>query len=117
MNDTLIPNLAYFLRQTIPLAESASVRSLVWSKPAQGAPARLFASGLGGSVFELDLVKLCAKNVRSSFGGAIWSMSLNHAQTTLAIGCEDGCIRMFTIEDGQLEYKKSFPATSGTNIW
>jgi U3 small nucleolar RNA-associated protein 4 len=67
-------------------------------------------------VFELDLLKLRAKNVRSSFGGAVWSMALNHAQTTLAIGCEDGCIRMFTIEDGELEYKKSFPATSGNII-
>lgn len=92
------------------------MRNLVWSKATQHAPSRLFVSGLGGSVFELDLVKLCAKNVRSSYGGAVWSMAMNNAQTLLAIGCEDGGIRMFTVEDGELEYKKAFPATTGEQL-
>lgn len=37
-----------------------------------------------------------------SLGGAIWSLAVNPASTILALGCEDGCVRLVDVADGQL---------------
>jgi U3 small nucleolar RNA-associated protein 4 len=89
--------------------ESSLVRSLVWSN--KDGVARLFGGGLNGMVIEYDLERLRPKHIRDSFGGGVWSLCINSSQTKLAVGCEDGCIRLFTIEDGGLEYQKSFQRT------
>lgn len=35
-------------------------------------------------------------------------MATNHANTILAVGCEDGCVRLFDIADGELAFTRSF---------
>lgn len=35
-------------------------------------------------------------------------MATNHANTILAVGCEDGCVRLFDIADGELTFIRSF---------
>lgn len=35
-------------------------------------------------------------------------MATNHANTILAVGCEDGCVRLFDIADGELAFLRSF---------
>jgi len=40
----------------------------------------------------------------SSQGGAIWCLAANPSNTRLALGCEDGTIRLLNIEDSSLEH-------------
>jgi hypothetical protein len=35
-------------------------------------------------------------------------MAANHANTVLAVGCEDGCVRLFDIADGEMAFIRSF---------
>jgi len=48
-----------------------------------------------------------------SYGGPVWCMAANNAGTLLAIGCEDGCVRLFDLTDGDLSYKRSFEPQKG----
>jgi len=48
-----------------------------------------------------------------SNGGAVWCMAVNHSQTLLAAGCQDGCVRLFNIADGLLEYVKTLDKQDG----
>jgi U3 small nucleolar RNA-associated protein 4 len=76
---------------------------------------RLFSSGGGSELAEWDMIHgairvrdnpifACASNVStiqrtlSSQGGAIWSISINPASTSLALGCEDGSIQLVSLE-------------------
>lgn len=60
---------------------------------------RLFSMGGGPELLEWDLNKGTVKRFLSSQGGSIWSMAANPASTKLAIGCEDGCIRIVSLEN------------------
>lgn len=79
-----------------------SVEALVWTKDG-----RLFSAGHHATITEWDLIHLRPKVSVDSFGGAVWSLALNDSCTTLAAACEDGCVRLFEIQDGNLVYKKS----------
>lgn len=35
-------------------------------------------------------------------------MATNNANTVLAVGCEDGCVRLFDIADGEFTFIRSF---------
>ena len=48
-----------------------------------------------------------------SNGGAVWCLAVNSTGTRLAAGCEDGRIRLFDIENGRLEYIRSFSPQKG----
>lgn len=48
-----------------------------------------------------------------SNGGAVWCLAVNSNGTRLAAGCEDGCIRLFDISDGQFEYLRKFEQQNG----
>ncbi|KAG0785392.1 hypothetical protein G6F22_007973 [Rhizopus arrhizus] len=56
----------------------------------------------------MTIKKSCDSN-----GGAVWCLAVNSKGTQLAAGCEDGCIRMFDIADGRLEYLRSFEPQKG----
>ncbi|KAJ1820891.1 U3 small nucleolar RNA-associated protein [Coemansia sp. RSA 2599] len=71
-------------------------------------PPRLFSAGLNSVIVEWDLAKLVPKAAVDSYGGAVWCMAPNHAQTQLAVGTEDGHIRIFDITDGKLAYERCF---------
>ena len=79
-----------------------SVESLVWSKDN-----RLFSAGHHARITEWDLGSLAEKRSVDSYGGAVWSLALNDAGTSLAVACEDGAVRLFEIQDDTLIYKKS----------
>jgi U3 small nucleolar RNA-associated protein 4 len=49
---------------------------------------------------------LAIKNVRDSYGGSVWCIAANPKSPTLAIGCEDGSVKLFSYADGGLEYSK-----------
>lgn len=46
-----------------------------------------------------------------SQGGAIWSIAVNPSNTTLALGCDDGAVRLANIWDGALEMLRKFDNT------
>ncbi|KAI7826470.1 WD40-repeat-containing domain protein [Kickxella alabastrina] len=69
---------------------------------------RLFTAGLNAVIIEWDLAKLVPKAIIDSNGGAVWCMATNHAQTKLAVGTEDGHIRIFDITDDKLMYQRCF---------
>lgn len=125
-----VPTEGYRVEARIPGQKDKGLRSLAWiggagddnmsgsegeggdSEAAAGDEgARLFGCGLDGTVFEVDLLRLCYKNVRDAYGGAAWCMRPAASLCLLAVGCEDGSIRLFSTEGGGVEYKRSFPST------
>ncbi|CAN0012972.1 unnamed protein product, partial [Discosporangium mesarthrocarpum] len=117
-----VPFEGYRVEARIPGQRDRNLRSLVWSnvyednrEPEQARPstgARLFGCGMEGAVFEVDLVRLCYKNVRNTHGGAAWNMKAAASLPLLAVGCEDGTVKLFSTSDQGLEYKKSFLTTN-----
>ncbi|KAG2198296.1 WD40-repeat-containing domain protein [Mucor mucedo] len=128
------PTYNYRLEKTLPGGEDLSVESVVWAHqntvvdvdaddtPEEIAketelllqkPPRLFSSGLNPYIIEWDTTTMTAKKSCDSNGGAVWCLAVNSKGTRLAAGCEDGCIRMFDIADGALEYIRSFEPQKG----
>ncbi|KAF9365124.1 U3 small nucleolar RNA-associated protein [Mortierella sp. NVP85] len=118
------PRNEWTLEKVIPGGKNTSVEALAWAhqttltededfwdseKEKQAAikklvktPPRLFSAGLNAVVTEWDLRTLKPKV------GAVWCMAANHANTVLAVGCEDGCVRLFDIADGEMAFIRSF---------
>lgn len=44
----------------------------------------------------------------ASQGGSLWSMSVNAIGTLIALGCEDGCIRLVSIAGGTFDHYRRF---------
>ncbi|KAJ1339090.1 hypothetical protein BSLG_006228 [Batrachochytrium salamandrivorans] len=75
--------------------------------PLKSSSPRLFSAGLTGLITEYDLTSLLPRHETDSFGGPIWCMAANHAQSHLAVGCEDGYVRIFKIlplDQGSIEF-------------
>ncbi|KAG0035119.1 U3 small nucleolar RNA-associated protein [Podila clonocystis] len=124
------PKNEWTLEKTIPGGKNTSVEALAWAhqtvltededfwdserekqqaiKKLIKTPPRLFSAGLNAVVTEWDLTTLKPKRSVDSHGGAVWCMATNHANTVLAVGCEDGCVRLFDIADGELAFIRSF---------
>ncbi|KAI9312630.1 WD40-repeat-containing domain protein [Dichotomocladium elegans] len=128
------PSYNFRLEKTIPGGEGQSVESIAWAhqsivtdqidggipeeieaelKYLHDKPPRLFSSGLNPYIIEWDTTTLTVKRSVDSNGGAVWCLATNSSGTRLAAGCEDGCIRLFDIEDGRLEYMRSFTPQKG----
>jgi len=91
-----------FIEKVIPGGPGLSVEALVWGKNN-----RLFSAGHHALITEWNLVTLRPKIMADSFGGAVWSLAIDSEGTTLAVGCEDGCVRLFDIHEDAITYKKS----------
>ncbi|KAI7854705.1 quinon protein alcohol dehydrogenase-like superfamily [Circinella umbellata] len=131
------PHNNFRFLKVIPGGKDLSVESLVWAHqsvvsdlgddeddqdPEEKAkelnellaqPPRLFSSGLSPYIVEWDPVSLTVKETVDSNGGAVWCLAVNSTGTRLAAGCEDGRIRLFDIEDGRLDYMRSFAPQNG----
>nr|XP_054769363.1 U3 small nucleolar RNA-associated protein 4 homolog [Lytechinus pictus] len=92
-------------QKVIPGSKKRKVNSLVWVK------GRLFSAGLQGDITEYDLH--CLKPKKSVYyGNAFWCIAVNHAQTHIAAGCEDGYIRLYELTD-ELFYDRSLQMQQG----
>ncbi|KAJ7381451.1 U3 small nucleolar RNA-associated protein 4 [Desmophyllum pertusum] len=91
----------WYQETVIPGCDGTSVESLDWCR------GRLFTGGLHANITEWDLISLHPKVTVDSFGGAVWCLSVNHARTHMAVGCEDGRVRLFEITADGLLYSKS----------
>ncbi|KZP32200.1 hypothetical protein FIBSPDRAFT_723294 [Athelia psychrophila] len=92
-----VDSLAFTLRFPSDVADVPSISDL-----------RLFSSGGGSELLEWDLVRGCVRRTISSQAGAIWSLAPNPASTVLALGCEDGSVRLLSLADDTLEYLRRF---------
>lgn len=69
---------------------------------------RLFSCGGGSELLEWDIEASVVKRTINSQGGAIWSFAANPSSTRLALGCEDGIIRILSLEHDTLEHLRRF---------
>ncbi|XP_071823607.1 U3 small nucleolar RNA-associated protein 4 homolog isoform X3 [Apostichopus japonicus] len=93
---------SWYHQKTLPGSEQRNVQCLAWVK------GRLFSAGLQGNITEYDLVKLSPK-VSHFYGHGFWCMSASHDKSRLAVGCEDGCVRLYKIlEDKGVVYERGF---------
>lgn len=96
--------------QRIPGDGLPSVSCLAWASAGTHSYERLFAAGKDGKVREVDFARCGWRNVCDSFGGAVWSIALNSAQDVLAVGCEDGGVRLFDLTSSSIEFDKQLAA-------
>lgn len=77
---------------------------------------RLFGISLKGFLFEVDLSTGTFTNMQDTYSGAAWCMAASPRQNILAIGGEDGIVRLFRYyNQTRVEYVKSLP-TSGARV-
>ena len=88
---------------------------------------RLFSSGGGRELLEWDMERSCIrvcfpvfssdrssltiffpKRTISSQGGSIWSIAPNPSSSSLALGCEDGTVRILSIANDTLTHSRRF---------
>lgn len=86
----------------LPGGQDRSVEALVWANET-----RMLSAGLDGFVTEWNLDGLCERRTCASYGGAIWTMAPSHGRSAVAVGCEDGGIRLLSIADDRLEYTRT----------
>ncbi|XP_025975475.2 U3 small nucleolar RNA-associated protein 4 homolog [Dromaius novaehollandiae] len=98
----------YFQEKAIPGHEARSVEALCWA-----AGDRLFGAGLSGDVCEYDLERLRVKCTADGFGGPIWSMAASGSGTQLAIGCEDGSVKLFHVVPDGVQFERSLDRQQG----
>ncbi|KAH9937471.1 WD40-repeat-containing domain protein [Fomitopsis serialis] len=109
---------AWAVRKTIPGPSPSKVDCLAFTikNPDQvgegGVPTlanlRLFSAGGSSELVEWDLERSCIRRTLSSQGGSIWAVTPNPAGTQLALGCEDGSIRLISIEYDSLTHLRRF---------
>ncbi|XP_063168846.1 U3 small nucleolar RNA-associated protein 4 homolog isoform X2 [Candoia aspera] len=87
--------------KVIPGHEARVAEALCWA-----AGERLFGAGLGGAVVEYDLERLRVKCSVDAFGGPLWSMAADPAGTQLAVGCEDGSIKLFRVLSDKVQFER-----------
>ncbi|KAJ5066973.1 u3 small nucleolar RNA-associated protein [Anaeramoeba ignava] len=94
----------------IPGLQSLSIEALVWSIDSK----RLFSASLSGKITEWDLQELKPKTEYDSFGGAIYDLKINNSGTTIAAACRDGSVRLFLVQEENLQYTRSFSGQKST---
>ncbi|TFK23110.1 U3 small nucleolar RNA-associated protein 4 [Coprinopsis marcescibilis] len=65
---------------------------------------RLFGTGGGSELIEWDIATSRIRQTINSQGGAIWSIAANPSSTMLALGCEDGTVRILSLENDTLTH-------------
>ncbi|TPX65865.1 hypothetical protein SpCBS45565_g04902 [Spizellomyces sp. 'palustris'] len=121
----------WFLERTIPGSPNSSVETVLWIhrtavdpettkdsdfdsqeeraayiRALRAAPPRLITAGLDGRIVEWDTISLRPRQIAEPGGGAVWCVAVNQSHTRLAVGCEDGHVRILDVADGRLEFIK-----------
>lgn len=80
--------------------------------------ARFFTAGVDGRIREWNMVDGCRQEIFSVDvnGGSIWSLAVSPDQETLAVGCEDGRVRLFSIYQKSIEFLRGFEANEDGRI-
>ncbi|XP_028286790.1 U3 small nucleolar RNA-associated protein 4 homolog [Parambassis ranga] len=100
----------YFQEKVIPGQDGRAVEALCW------VGRRLFGAGLNGVITEYDLENLRPRYTVEAYGGPIWTISCNSQGTHLAVGCEDGTVKMFEILQERIQFQKNLDRMKGRII-
>uniref|UniRef100_A0A8C8CAI2 Cirhin n=1 Tax=Oncorhynchus tshawytscha TaxID=74940 RepID=A0A8C8CAI2_ONCTS len=100
----------YFQEKVIPGKDSRSIESLCW------VGGRLFSAGLNGEIAEYDLENLRPKYSLEAYGGPIWTIISNTQGTQLAIGCEDGTVKLFEVLEEHIQFERNLDRQKGRII-
>uniref|UniRef100_A0A8C7Q4A3 UTP4 small subunit processome component n=1 Tax=Oncorhynchus mykiss TaxID=8022 RepID=A0A8C7Q4A3_ONCMY len=100
----------YFQEKVIPGKDSRSTESLCW------VGGRLFSAGLNGEITEYDLENLRPKYSLEAYGGPIWTIISNTQGTQLAIGCEDGTVKLFEVLEEHIQFERNLDRQKGRII-
>ncbi|KAJ6652485.1 hypothetical protein lerEdw1_011455 [Lerista edwardsae] len=91
-----------FQEKVIPGHQARTPEALCWA-----AGGRLFGAGLSGEIMEYDLERLRVKYALDGFGGPIWSAVTDPVGTRLAVGCDDGSVKLFQILTDRIQFEKN----------
>jgi len=97
-----------FVQMKISGKDNFGLHGLVWAQVASE-KGRLFGISIRGFIFEVDFTKLNIKNIRDTNGGAAWCLAADPLDTLLAVGGDDGAVRLFRYAAGALEYVRTQP--------
>ncbi|KAF1387125.1 hypothetical protein PFLUV_G00102020 [Perca fluviatilis] len=100
----------YFQEKVIPGQDGRAVEALCWVGQ------RLFSAGLNGEITEYDLENLRPRYTVEAYGGPIWTISINSQGTLLAVGCEDGTVKMFEILEERIQFQRNLDRQKGRII-
>ncbi|XP_068115701.1 U3 small nucleolar RNA-associated protein 4 homolog isoform X2 [Hyperolius riggenbachi] len=98
----------YYQEKVIPGDERRSTESICWV-----GTDRLFSAGLNGEIVEYDLEKLGVKYSIDAFGGPLWSIAASPSGSQLAVACEDGSVKLFSITPERIVFEKSLDRQKG----
>lgn len=89
-----VDNFALLLRVTG--RDDFRLQALAWSKfISEHGRNRLFGISLKGFLFEVDLNEGKIVHVTDCFSSAVWAIQSSPRSDILAVGCEDGAVRLF----------------------
>ncbi|KAF3854263.1 hypothetical protein F7725_022318 [Dissostichus mawsoni] len=94
----------------IPGQDGRAAEALCWLGQ------RLFSAGLNGEITEYDLENLRPRYTVEAYGGPIWSISSNSQGTLLAVGCEDGTVKIFEILEERIQFQRNLDRQKGRII-
>lgn len=100
----------YCQEKVIPGRDGRSVEALCW------VGSRLFSAGLDGLIAEFDLENLKPKFTVDAYGGPLWSLRSNPQGTLLAVGCEDGTVKIFEVLDDRIQFQRNLDRQKGRII-
>ncbi|KAL2093088.1 hypothetical protein ACEWY4_010400 [Coilia grayii] len=96
-----------FQEKVIPGKEQRGIEALCWVGE------RLFSAGLSGEIMEFDLHSLRPKFIIDAYGGPIWTITANPAGTHLAVGCEDGTVKLFEVLEDRIQFERNLDRKKG----
>ncbi|XP_069575492.1 U3 small nucleolar RNA-associated protein 4 homolog [Brachyistius frenatus] len=97
----------YFQEKVIPGGAGRAVEALCW------AGRRLFSAGLNGEITEYDLENQRPRYTVDAYGGPVWTLGTNDQGTQLAVGCEDGTVKMFDVLEDRIQFQKNLDRQKG----
>uniref|UniRef100_A0A6Q2YNC7 UTP4 small subunit processome component n=1 Tax=Esox lucius TaxID=8010 RepID=A0A6Q2YNC7_ESOLU len=100
----------YFQEKVIPGKDAHSIEALCW------VGGRLFSAGLHGEITEYDLENLRPKYSLEAYGGPIWTIISNPQGTHVAIGCEDGTVKLFEVLAEGVQFERNLDRQKGRII-
>uniref|UniRef100_A0AAR2JMJ5 Anaphase-promoting complex subunit 4 WD40 domain-containing protein n=1 Tax=Pygocentrus nattereri TaxID=42514 RepID=A0AAR2JMJ5_PYGNA len=100
----------FFQEKVIPGRQQAATEALAWVGD------RLFSAGLNGEIIEYDLDNNKTKYTIDAYGGPIWSITSNKQGTHLAVGCEDGTVKLFEVHEDRIQFERNLAKQKGRII-
>ena len=108
------PDKGFFFPNFKKFYGGVPIETLAWSLNEQDGKgeARLFVAGFQGFIQEFQVDTMSIKQ-KYDVGVSVWSLSCSKDGKYLAAGCEDGLVRLFSLEAGELAFLKASSRLKG----